>query len=294
MRVLASLLAPLRLADQRSNPNSDGAAGCGAGARAGGGAGGGGAGGAGAEPAAVGGRGRGRGPEPRRRQRASRSKAGSFATRRRPARRRWRSPRRSASAPAGWRVAGRPWPRWPVAAPSRRGARAWQVAGRRARAPGTPRRRQPDVRLQRRRLGAPDQARQAQNKARQPNTPTASLATLCQRMRDRLPIALYNPGGPRCPCRGPSLARTTGAAIVVRRFESLTRIRARPDARSRDPGGTPGADRLGGAEADRVRRLPQAGHDAGVCASSPTRSSSAPRPTIASSASRRREGCSTT
>jgi hypothetical protein len=44
------------------------------------------------------------------------------------------------------------------------------------------------------RLGKP------KNKARQPNTPTASLTTLCQRMRDRLPIALYNPGdGRRAP-----------------------------------------------------------------------------------------------
>ena len=34
-------------------------------------------------------------------------------------------------------------------------------------------------------------------KVTDPTTPRASLATFCQRIRDRLPIALYNPAADR-------------------------------------------------------------------------------------------------
>ena len=140
------------------------------------------------------------------------------------------------------------------------------------------------------RLGSPTSAKA------QPITAAASLATFCQRIRAGLPIAPYNPGG--CDGAPPRAARFAFAiapggpecsAIVARRRESATRIRARPDARSGDPGGAPGRDRGRGAAADRVRRLPQARHRLGDAQARLRDPASAPRPTTASSASRPRD-----
>lgn len=181
----------LRLVDQRSNPNSDGAGGGGAVRAGGGGAGaagwdtgGGGPGaagraagtGAGAQAPVTGEPVGGGDPSWRAARRA--------VTRRRrssgPPPRRSRPPCRRRSRPFAARRSGLAG-RWPE------GVGSWDAARG-----GSPMSGSSGGGSGRRiRLGRPN------SKARQPNTPTASLATLCQRMRERLPIVGYNPGSAR-------------------------------------------------------------------------------------------------
>ena len=182
---LACVLGSFQPADQRSNPNS-GRSGRGAAARAGrrgSWCGGGGGRGRSRGGGGDGGTGAGAGAGA---ATAGDAVEGGLSLARRARRR--RRPRRV--GPAAWRAGG--------ALAARRSARA-RRAGRRGRARDAASGASPMSGSsgggsgRRIRLGRPT------NKARQPSTPRASLATLCQRMRDRLPIAPYNPGGLRAP-----------------------------------------------------------------------------------------------
>ena len=144
-----------------------------------------------------------RGAEPTRRRPGTRARAvpPRRAGRREPRRRRSWALRRWRRFPAAWRSV-------PLAAAPGPGLRSRaERAGPRRRE-----RREPDVRVERRRLGRRIRPGRPTNRARQPSPARASFATLCQRMRD--------PAAHRAlqPRRWPPRPGRKGAAIVVRRL----------------------------------------------------------------------------